>query len=69
MYVMYLEEFLTPKHFFFLTITTITIHDIKLMMTTALTAPTIGTGKDDESVLVDCSVDGGITKNKNHSLM
>ena len=53
----YLEEFLVPRHFFFLTITTITMHNIKLIITTAVTAPAIvGTGVElevDEPVIGD----------------
>ena len=37
----YLEVFLAPRHFFFLTITTITMQDIKLIITTAATLPAI----------------------------
>ena len=57
-YNSYLKDFL----FFFLTITTITIHDIMLMMTTAMTIPAIvGSGveledddDDDPAVADDC---------------
>ena len=37
----YLEDFLTPRHFFFLTTITITMQDIKVMKTTVDTVPAI----------------------------
>ena len=58
---MYLEELLAPRNFFLITIMTITIHNTKLMMTTADTVPAIvGSGveleEDDVPVIVGCSI-------------
>ena len=68
----YLEEFLAPRHFFFITITKITMHNIKLIITTVVTAPAIaGTGVEfevDEPVIGDKGITTRIRYTLYHSL-